>query len=342
MSLPKVSSVERILNQGWTYSEQTHLAAVGQTVLDYYSQRYPHSSPTVWRSRIEAGQVLVDGQAVTPDTPLKAGQALTYNRPPWYEPMVPLTITRLYEDDDMWAIAKPSGLPVLPGGGFLNHTLLRQLQIHYPDDTLTPIHRLGRGTSGVMLVARSPLARSHLSHQLRDHKMTKIYRALTGVSDRPNPMPDRFTITTPIGKVPHPTLGDVHGATDTGKFARSDCQVVERRSETTLLDVNILTGRPHQIRIHLASYGYPLWGDPLYEVGGVPSGRVEEYIASEVSALNPAIASPQPPHSRIRNAVPGDCGYWLHAYRLGFTHPRTGQWLEIVAPPPPILSCRKD
>lgn len=356
MAFPKVSPSQRVLNQGWTYSEQTHPAAVGQTVLDYYSQRYNHSSRSLWRSRIEAGQILIDGQVVTPDTRLKARQQLTYNRPPWYEPVVPLTIKRLYEDEDVWAIAKPSGLPVLPGGGFLNHTLLRQLQLHHPEETLTPIHRLGRGTSGVMLVARSPLARSHLSQQLRDHNMTKIYRALAGRGDRSDPMPDRFTITTPIGKVPHPTLGDVHGATDAGKFARSDCQVLERRSEATLLEVSILTGRPHQIRIHLASYGYPLLGDPLYGVGGIPSGQVEEWIASKPDfksksepkaetaseSSEPDLVAPTEPKSRIRNAVPGDCGYWLHAHRLGFTHPRTGKRLEIIAPPPPILSNQDD
>ena len=335
-----------VLNQGWTYSEQTHPAEAGKTVLDYYSQRYRHSSRTVWRSRIEAGHILVDGQSVHPETTLKAGQGLTYSRPPWYEPVVPLEIKRLYEDEDVWAIAKPSGLPVLPGGGFLNHTLLHQLQLHHPHEKLTPIHRLGRGTSGVMLVARSPLARSHLSQQLRDHKMTKIYRALIGPSDRPTPIPDRFTITTPIGKVSHPLLGKVYGATDTGKFAHSDCRVVERRANATLLEVSILTGRPHQIRIHLAAYGYPLSGDPLYGVGGLPVGQVEETSDSELldrgrGTGDQSDTSDTSP-SKIRSAVPGDCGYWLHAHRLGFTHPRTGEWMEIVAPPPTILTANDD
>ena len=314
MLSPQSLSSSITLNQGWTYAEQIHPSFGGKTVLDYYSQRYHHSSREVWRSRIEAGQIHLNGKIVTPDTRLKAGQELTYRRLPWYEPNVSLNIKSLYEDEDLWAIAKPSGLPVLPGGGFLNHTLLHQLQLKYPSEKPTPIHRLGRGTSGVILVARSPLARSHLSQQLRDHKMTKIYRALIGVGDRPSAIPDQFTIDTPIGKVPHPTLGYVYGASDTGKFAHSNCQVVERRSDSTLLDVSILTGRPHQIRIHLAAYGYPLLGDPLYGVGGVPFGEA---------------------------GLPGDCGYWLHAHRLGFTHPRTGEWMEITAPTPIILGTAK-
>ena len=308
------------LNQGWIYSEQIPPSAAGKTVLSYYSQRYHHSSCRVWRSRIESGQIRLDNKIITPDTQLKAGQELAYHRPPWYEPNVPLGIKKLYEDEDLWVISKPSGLPVLPGGGFLNHTLLHQLKLNYPSDTPTPIHRLGRGTSGIMVVARSPLARSRLSQQLRERKMTKIYRALIGTGNGPPSIPDRFTINTPIGKVPHPTLRYIYGATETGKFAHSDCQVVERRSDATLLNVKILTGRPHQIRIHLAAYGYPLLGDPLYKIGGIP---LIQHPTSNIQ------------HPNI--PVPGDCGYWLHAHRLEFSHPRTGEWMELIAPAPAIL-----
>ena len=333
---------QRTLNKGWIYSEKVPLSAEGKTLLDYYSQRYRHSSRAIWRSRIESGQVRLNGKIITPDIRLKSGQELTYKRLPWYEPNVPLGIQLLYEDEDLWAIAKPSGLPVLPGGGFLNHTLLHQLQLQYPSDKPTPIHRLGRGTSGVMLVARSPLARSHLSKQLREHKITKVYRALIGRGDRPHTISDQFTIDTPIGKVPHPVLGYIYGATENGKFAHSDCRVVERRSDATLLEVSILTGRPHQIRIHLAAYGYPLLGDPLYGVGGVPFGEVREAEgAGEARGSEGARdrISSEIQHSTSKIAVPGDCGYWLHAYRLGFTHPRTGKWMDITAPAPSILMC---
>ncbi|NEQ99278.1 MAG: RluA family pseudouridine synthase [Cyanothece sp. SIO2G6] len=318
------------LNQGWIYCEQVPPTTAGQTILDYYSSHYPHSSQAVWQQRIESGLVQINGQDVTADTRLQTGQQLAYHRPPWYEPNVPLDFDILYEDESLWAIAKPSGLPVLPGGGFLHHTLLHQLRCRYPDETPAPIHRLGRGTSGVMLVARSPQARAHLSQQLRQHHMTKVYRALVGPGD----LPDQFTITTPIGKIPHPTLGYVYGATIRGKSAHSDCRVLERQSDrlqmthrlishrlishrpTTLLAVTIRTGRPHQIRIHLAAYGYPLVGDPLYDVGG--QLKLKSAHSEQV-------------------AVPGDCGYWLHAHQLGFTHPQTHEWLQITCPPPPPL-----
>jgi 23S rRNA pseudouridine1911/1915/1917 synthase len=304
-----------MLNQGWTYREQVKPVNAGQKLVDYYTQRYPHSSEPEWRSRIAAGRVWVNGQVAQAETRLRSGQELIYHREPWEEPEVPLAFEMIAEDQDLLVIDKPAGLPVLPGGGFLEHTLLWQLQLHYPDETPVPIHRLGRGTSGLMVMARSPRAKSNLSQQMRERKMLKVYR--TWVE---NPMgaeiPQQFTVTQAIGKVPHPVLGYIYGATDEGQFAQSDCQVLQRYEQTTLLEVTILTGRPHQIRIHMAAAGYPLVGDPLYAVGGV--ARFEE------GAI----------------AVPGDCGYWLHAYRLGFGHPRSGEWLEWVCLPPtsPLVS----
>jgi 23S rRNA pseudouridine1911/1915/1917 synthase len=298
-----------MLNRGWVYREQVKPANAGQLLVAYYTQRYQHSGELEWRSRIAAGQVWVDGHVATAETKLRSGQELTYHREPWEEPDVPLAFEVLYEDIDLLVISKPSGLPVLPGGGFLEHTLLWQLQLQYPEETPVPIHRLGRGTSGLMLMARSPRAKSNLSQQMRDRKICKTYRALVKNPSGTAPaIPDRFTVTQAIGKVPHPVLGYIYGATATGQFARSDCQVLQRNAQTTLLEVVILTGRSHQIRIHLAFMGYPLVGDPLYGVGGVAQ--------CIVGAI----------------AVPGDCGYWLHAYQLEFTHPRTGALMDWICP----------
>lgn len=310
------------MNQGWTYQERVDRDRAGLTLLQYYSQQYRHSNPQEWQERIASGQILLEGTPATADTLLKAGQWLTYHRPPWQEPDVPLSFQVFYEDADLLIAEKPSGLPVLPGGGFLENTLLYLLQQRYPNETPVPIHRLGRGTSGLMLLARSALAKAKLSQQMRkntletaiDHPIHKTYRTLVGKSE----LPDRFTLNYAIGKVPHPVLGYVYGAVPDGVFAYSECQVLRRTSTATLLEVTILTGRPHQIRIHLAAAGYPLLGDPLYEVGGVP--RLQAAIADE------------------KLPVPGDCGYHLHAYRLSFSHPRTDQRMDCVCPPPPELA----
>lgn len=305
------------MNQGWVYREQVGAAAAGQTLLAYYCDRYRHSSEGDWRSRILSQQILLNGQPAQPDTPLEPGQRLTYHRPPWQEPEVPLNFEVIYEDADLLAVAKPAGLPVMPGAGFLEHTLLGQLKQHYPTETPVPIHRLGRGTSGLVLLGRSPLAKSELARQMRDRKIHKLYRALaSGVE-----MPDKFTIERAIGKVPHPSLGYVYGAVaehdPSNRFAHSSCRVLRRGAEATLLNVTIFTGRPHQIRIHLAAAGYPLLHDPLYGIGGLP------------------LRSPNPGTGRL--PLPGDCGYWLHALELGCIHPRSGQPLRFIAPPPEAL-----
>ena len=305
------------LNQGWIYCDRISPHQAGLTVLDYYSQRYRHSSRTTWQQRIHQGQIQLDGHPVAPQTQLQTGQQLTYHRPPWVEPAVPLDFTVLYADDDLIVVNKPSGLPVLPGGGFLTHTLLHQLQQQYPQPTPIPVHRLGRGTSGLLLLARSPLAKTRLSQQLRrstaspsssqpQTKLVKTYRALIAASV----LPDHFTLTQPIGKLPHPELGYIWGAAPQSPHAKP--------AHSTLLAVTIPTGRPHQIRIHLAAAGYPLLGDPLYLPGGIPR-------------LQPSTPGDKLP-------VPGDIGYHLHAHQLQLSHPRSHQPLTFQAPLPPALT----
>jgi 23S rRNA pseudouridine1911/1915/1917 synthase len=221
------------------------------------------------------------------------------------EPDVPLSYEVLYEDRELLAAAKPRGLPTVPAGGFLEHTLLTLVRKRYPD--ATPMHRLGRGTSGVVLFARTPPARSLLSEALRQNRLARIYRALaSGIPAR-----DGFSIDVPIGPVPHPKLGTINAACREGKRALSRVIVLERRAESSLLEVRIETGRPHQIRIHLAAAGHPLVGDPLYASGG-------------------GIQEPG-------TALPGDPGYLLHAERVCFPHPATGALLEIRCCPPPDL-----
>lgn len=312
------------MNQGWVYTDRITPADTSLSVLDFYATRYRHSSRSQWQARIASGQIRQDGNPVAPDDRLQPGQTLAYHRLPWQEPEVPLEFEVLYEDGDVVAIAKPAGLPVLPGGNFLTHTLLHQLKLKYPDNPPIPVHRLGRGTSGVMILGRSPLARSVLSRQLRDstatacdpqapHPIRKTYRALVVASD----LPDRFTLTTPIGKVDHPVLGYVYAASAAGVPALSQGSVLQRTADSTLVEITIRTGRPHQIRIHMAAAGFPLLGDPLYGVGGVPL-PIESSGDGDIP-------------------VPGDIGYHLHSHRLNLPHPRTQVPLEMICSAPAAL-----
>lgn len=295
------------LNSGCCYRDRVDRKSAGATVLDFYSQRYEHSSRAAWQERIQAGQIWLDGQPTAAETCLQEGQELAYHRPPWEEPAVPLDFTIAHEDADLLVVVKPAGLPVLPGGGFLEHTLLWQLQQRYSGSAPVPIHRLGRGTSGLLLLSRSAAARAALSHQMRHRQIHKTYWAIAAGTS----IPDRFTVTQPIGKVPYPTLGYLYAASAEGRPAASECRVLQRGDRASLLEVVIRTGRPHQIRIHLAVAGCPLWGDPLYDLGGVPL-----------------------PQSQTKLAVPGDCGYLLHAQRLQFRHPTSDRSLVLSCPVP--------
>ena len=291
------------MNTGYDYRERVGAEGDGVSVLDYLSARYPHSTRAVWRDRIAAGQVTVRGERATEADVLRSGDALCWSRPPWEEPPVPLAFAILHRDEHLLAAAKPRGLPAVPNGGYLEHTLLHAVRRVHPE--ATPMHRLGRGTSGVVLFARTADARRKIAAAWRAGAVEKEYRALVeGVPARAT-----FAVETPIGPVPHPLLGRVHAAAAGGKRSRSDVRVLAARGGRALVAVTIATGRPHQIRIHLAAAGHPLAGDPLYLAGGAPRG----------------------------DALPGAGGYRLHALRLSLDHPATGRRIEIRCAPPPDL-----
>lgn len=292
-------------NEGFEYRERLGPDAEGEPLLAYLARRYRHSSSPEWRSRIESEQVLLDAKPAHPDTLLRRGQDLLWRRPPWEEPDAPTAFAILFEDEDLLAVEKPAGLPTLPGANFLQSTLLHGVRLHAPD--AAPLHRLGRWTSGVVLFSRTRWARVDLTRQWAGREIGKRYRALAGG----DPTREEFTITAPIGPVPHPLLGTIHAATPSGRPSSTHVTVLERREDGFLCDVRIRTGRPHQIRIHLAAAGFPLVGDPLYIVGGVPGERAR--------------------------ALPGDPGYLLHAAELTFRHPRSAREVSIECAPPPLL-----
>jgi len=292
------------VNAGFEYREEVGPEAAGRTVLAWLVRRYPHSTEAAWRERIATGEVRLDGEAALAMDVLRPGQSLVWRRPPWEEPIVPLGFAILYRDEHLLAVAKPRGLPSVPNGGFLEHTLLFRVRRLHPE--AVPMHRLGRGTSGLVLCARTDGARRAVAAEWRAGRVEKEYRALV----RGVPAVESFTVDTPIGLVPHPRLGRVHAAAPDGKAAVSHVRVLARRDGQALVTVIIPTGRPHQIRIHLAAAGHPLVGDPLYIEGGVPG--------------------PDP-------GLPGEGAYHLHAHRLTLVHPATGERLDLECIPPPEL-----
>lgn len=296
-------------NRGCTYFDRVGTDGAGTTLARFYAERHRHSPETVWRARAEAGEISRNGRTAGPDERLAAGDSLAWRRPPWDEPEVPTDWRAVFEDAHVLAVDKPAGLPCMPAGGFLEHTLARLVAAARPGENPVPVHRLGRGTSGLVLFAKTPVARRVLASLFRDGTarsggvLEKRYLART--VPLPDARPgDRFAVEAPIGPVPHGHLGSVWAASPGGKPARSVCTVLETDGGSTLWDVKIATGRPHQIRIHLAWLGCPLAGDPLFLPGGVPRPDV----------------------------LPGECGYFLRAAKLRFPHPATGEPLEIAVP----------
>ena len=288
-----------MLNRGYAYTTIISSKYHGQNLLFHLASLYPHSTPQAWQEKLNNGEVTLDGVAATGVESVALGQTLVWNRPPWMEPDAPQDFEVLFEDAHLLAVNKPSGLPTLPGGGFMENTLLRLVQKRTPD--ANPVHRLGRATTGIVLFAKTQRAASRLFADWNTPQIQKIYRALAqSVAEQ-----DAYEIVTPIGLVPHPLIGSVWAASPGGKPSKSLAKVIARTASTTIFEVSLHSGRPHQIRIHLASIGHPLVGDPLYGATGQPLENLP--------------------------GLPGDGGYFLHAQFLKFHHPVSGAQIHLEA-----------
>ena len=333
------------LNQGWTYRDRVAPQEAGLAVSAFYAARHRHSERATWRMRLAAGEIRRNGQLLSDDPPLVAGDRLAWRRPPWREGPVPARWPVVFDDGDLYVIDKPAGLPVLPAGGWLEHTLLRLLEQRHRADGAglpRPVHRLGRFTSGLLVCARQPATRAWLSAKLRESTAGgisdaaapepsgpgasgpgasgtaatapaaetachKLYRALVVPRMLPLAPGQALTLTTPIGRRPHPQLGRIWCAADGSEAgdlpARSRLTLLAAGAGADLVEVAIASGRPHQIRIHCAAVGAPLLGDPLYGPGG----------------------------QALATARPGEGGYWLRAWRLELVRPG-GEPLVLEAP----------
>lgn len=314
------------VNRGWTYRDRVAAPEAGLPLSALYAARHRHSDQATWRQRLEAGEIERNGQRLLGDGPAAVGDRLAWHRPPWREEAVPAHWAVVHDDGDLLVLDKPAGLPVLPAGGFVEHTVLRQLERRHGEDPAgvpRPVHRLGRFTSGLLVCARQPASRAWLSARLRESTAAggagsaasgcrKIYRALLEPGLLPLEPGESRLFEGAIGRRPHPRLGQIWCAGEEGRPgdlpACSTLTLLERHPTADLVTVAIASGRPHQIRIHCAALGAPLRGDPLYRPGGG--------------------ARPQ--------ALPGEGGYQLQAWRLELRQP-DGRRLDIEVPAPLAL-----
>jgi 23S rRNA pseudouridine1911/1915/1917 synthase len=268
------------------------------------------------RALIDDGKVTVQGKAVKPALRLSGGEEIVLTVPPPIpaEPAAEeLPLRFLYQDGDVAVVDKPPGLVVHPAAGHAQGTLVNALLFHLKDlggvgGELRPgiVHRLDKDTSGCLVVAKNERALAGLQAAFKSRTVEKIYLALVHGSP-----PETQRIETLYGR--HP----VHRKRFTarlkeGKPALTEFRVRERFDGAALLEVQLFTGRTHQIRVHLAEAGFPLLGEKIY-APKKPKGRVGEVQA----ALG-------------RQA--------LHAWRLAFPHPRTGKRISLEAPIPDDLT----
>ena len=292
-------------------------AGAGERLDRWLARVMPETSRARLQAVIAAGGVLVDGRAARPSLRLKAGQSVSV-RLPAPRPADPLAedipITVVHEDRHLLVVDKPAGLVVHPGAGRASGTLVNAL-LHRVRDlsgvggVLRPgiVHRLDRGTSGLLVVAKDDATHLALSRQFSGRTVEKEYLAVVlGV-----PRAAEGTIDVPIGRDPiHRQRMSVRAPR--GRAARSTYRVVEALDGAALLRVRIATGRTHQIRVHLAALGHPVAGDATYGGRRSPASRRPEARAALEALARPA----------------------LHAARLAFTHPSSGERVSFDSPLP--------
>ncbi|MGI1659103.1 MAG: RluA family pseudouridine synthase [Desulfitobacterium sp.] len=252
------------------------------------------------------GHVLVNGTVKKSNYKVRSGDKITVVIPPPQELKVdseniPLDI--VYEDEDLLVVNKPQGMVVHPAPGAWTGTLVNALLYHCQNlsginGVLRPgiVHRIDKDTSGLLVVAKSDLAHHGLAEQVKAHSMTRQYQAIVhGVLFEPS-----GTIDAPIGR-DQADRKKMAVVFHNSKEAITHYEVLERFSDFTYVQARLETGRTHQIRVHLAYLKHPVLGDPLY-------GPRKNPFAIQ--------------------------GQMLHALRLGFIHPRTGEYLEFSTSPP--------
>ena len=288
-------------NEGWIYRTRVAAEAAGASVLAFHVERYRHSDEATWRDAIDLGRVLVNGRRVGPEHPLAAGVELEFHLPPWREPEAPESFAIAFEDTHVLVVIKPANLQVLPAGPFSSRTLLTLVRgSDASRREAAPAHRLGRGTSGLIAFGKTALGRSSLSRQLRELTLGKTYVAWVSGAR----LPTSFEARQPIARLQHGPL-TIHAAAEHGRRSLTRVRVLRRAGGRTLVAAQPITGRPDQIRIHLAAAGAPIVGDPLFGPGGVPKSDVP----------------------------PGAGGYWLHSAGLKFAHPENGARVKVRSLP---------
>lgn len=289
----------------------------GQRIDKLAAELFADHSRAQLQEWLKSGNLTINGSVEKPKYRVKAGDNLLLEaklEQHGNDQPEDIALDIVYEDESVLVVNKPMGMVVHPGAGNWTGTLVNGLLFHYPNQAHLPraglVHRIDKNTSGLLVIGKTKAAQLELQEQLKDKTVYRHYQCIVA-GDAPSLTRQR-TIDAPIGR--HRTQRTKMTVTSVGKPAVTHIMNITPLNENySLLDVQLETGRTHQIRVHLSHIGHPIIGDDVY-------GNRQQ--------LRAGLTQEQ------RDAIQNFPRQALHAYQLGFVHPETGEDIEVTAPLP--------
>ena len=323
----------------------------GPRIDKYLTRFFPEASRTKIQRSIKKGHVRVNGAHVQKSYAVEPGDEIVFRlirKPPMQADPEPIPLDIVYEDDDLLVVNKPAGMVVHPAPGHRSGTLVHGLLHHVGGESVAAdddedavrdddvglsmvnalpaspdhpvvrpgiVHRLDKGTSGLLVVAKRDRAHRSLAEQFKAHTVDRRYRAL--VWGQLHPLTG--SIRGAIGRDPHDRKRMAVVPDEDGKSALTHYETVEQLEHTSVVTFRLETGRTHQIRVHTSHRNHPIVGDPKYGGQAVRYGSQDDDRRAFFNRVFEILSHPA-----------------LHAYRLGFTHPTTGEVMQFDADPPEV------